>query len=184
MARRLALAALVTLAACGDISTPATRDSKSATPTPSPADPTAGHHQALDTAQAEHDAAVAEREQAERAARERAARATTTTRPPAGAHVEVHPNPPANIATASWYGPGFFGNRTACGQTYTDRIHGTAHRTLPCGTLVTFTNAGRTITVPVIDRGPYIPGRMWDLSHATCQALAHCYTGPIQWRLG
>jgi rare lipoprotein A (peptidoglycan hydrolase) len=50
--------------------------------------------------------------------------------------------------------------------------------------MVTFRNPanGATITVPVIDRGPFIPGRHWDLSAATCAALDHCYTGPIQWR--
>jgi rare lipoprotein A (peptidoglycan hydrolase) len=89
-----------------------------------------------------------------------------------------------NKAGASWYGPGFYGNRTACGQTYSETIQGTAHKTLPCGTKVTFRNPknGRTITVPVIDRGPYVDGRMWDLSRATCLALDHCYTGTIEWR--
>jgi hypothetical protein len=84
----------------------------------------------------------------------------------------------------SWYGPGLYGNGTACGQTYTPTIHGVAHKTLPCGTMITFRNPanGATITVPVIDRGPYVAGRNWDLSAATCAALDHCYTGPIQWR--
>jgi hypothetical protein len=85
----------------------------------------------------------------------------------------------------SWYGPGFYGGRTACGQAYTTTILGVANRTLPCGTLVTFRNPdnGRTITVPVIDRGPYVSGRQWDLSGAVCLALGHCYTGEILWRL-
>ncbi len=83
----------------------------------------------------------------------------------------------------SWYGPGFYGSGTACGQRYTQTIMGVAHRTLPCGTLVTFTWAGRTVTVPVIDRGPYVSGRQWDLSAAACKALAHCFTGPISWKL-
>ncbi|HEX5828071.1 MAG TPA: RlpA-like double-psi beta-barrel domain-containing protein [Candidatus Limnocylindrales bacterium] len=84
----------------------------------------------------------------------------------------------------SWYGPGLYGNGTACGQTYTRTILGTAHRTLPCGTRVTFRNPanGRTITVPVIDRGPYVDGRVWDLSAGTCTALGNCYTGTIQYR--
>ena len=84
----------------------------------------------------------------------------------------------------SWYGPGFYGNTTGCGQTYTSSIHGVAHKTLPCGTAVTFRNPanGAVVTVPVIDRGPYIAGRNWDLSAATCQALGHCYTGPLEWR--
>jgi hypothetical protein len=84
----------------------------------------------------------------------------------------------------SWYGPGFYGKRTACGLAYTKTIMGVAHRTLPCGTMVSFRNPanGRVVTVPVIDRGPYVAGRQWDLSGAVCTALAHCYTGPIQWR--
>lgn len=84
----------------------------------------------------------------------------------------------------SWYGPGFYGNRTACGLAYTKTIMGVAHRSLPCGTMVSFRNPanGKQITVPVIDRGPYVAGRHWDLSGAACTALAHCYTGPLDWR--
>jgi rare lipoprotein A (peptidoglycan hydrolase) len=86
----------------------------------------------------------------------------------------------------SWYGPGFYGSGTACGQKYTDTIMGVAHRTLPCGTLVTFRNPanGRQITVPVIDRGPYVSGRQWDMSRGLCVYLDHCYTGSIEWRWG
>jgi rare lipoprotein A (peptidoglycan hydrolase) len=81
--------------------------------------------------------------------------------------------PPATggLVVASWYGPGFYGNRTACGQTYSPAIFGVAHRTLPCGTLVTLTHGARTVTVPVIDRGPYVAGRSLDLSYATKLAL-------------
>ena len=75
------------------------------------------------------------------------------------------------IVLASWYGPGFYGNRTACGQTYTPEIVGVAHLSLPCGTLVTLTYGPRTVTVAVIDRGPYIVGRILDLSNATKLAL-------------
>jgi len=82
------------------------------------------------------------------------------------------PDPPTSgIVIASWYGPGFYGNRTACGQTYTPEIVGVAHRTLPCGTLVVLEYRGRTLTVPVIDRGPYIAGRTLDLSSATHIAM-------------
>ena len=84
----------------------------------------------------------------------------------------------------SFYGPGFYGKRTACGLAYTTTIMGVAHRTLPCGTRVQFKNPanGKVITVPVIDRGPYVDGRQWDLSGAACTALNHCYTGPLLWR--
>lgn len=83
------------------------------------------------------------------------------------------------IVVASWYGPGFYGNKTACGQLYTPEIVGVAHRTLPCGTLITITSPkGITLTVPVIDRGPFIKGRSLDLSNATraglqCSDLCH-----------
>jgi hypothetical protein len=84
----------------------------------------------------------------------------------------------------SWYGPGFYGKRTACGLAYTQGIVGVAHRTLPCGTKVTFRNPanGRTVTAPVIDRGPYVSGRQWDLSAGLCAALGHCYTGSLYWK--
>jgi rare lipoprotein A len=84
----------------------------------------------------------------------------------------------------SWYGPGFYGRRTACGLAMTMTLRGVASRTLPCGTLVTFRNPfnGATITVPVVDRGPYVAGRYWDLTYATCAAIGHCWTGPLDWR--
>ncbi len=75
------------------------------------------------------------------------------------------------IVIASWYGPGFYGNRTACGQVYTPEIIGVAHRTLRCGTMLVLEYRGRMMTVPVIDRGPYIAGRTLDLSSATRLAL-------------
>jgi hypothetical protein len=84
----------------------------------------------------------------------------------------------------SWYGPGFYGNGTACGQTLTTTLMGVAHRSLPCGTMVTFRYKGKTVTVPVVDRGPYVAGRTWDLTKGACVALGHCFTGPIEWRLG
>lgn len=71
---------------------------------------------------------------------------------------------------ATWYGPGFFGNGTACGQVYTDQILGVAHRTLPCGTNVTFFYNGIVLTIPVIDRGPYSDAD-WDLSAEAARRL-------------
>lgn len=84
----------------------------------------------------------------------------------------------------SWYGPGLIGNGTACGQTLTRSLLGVAHRTLPCGTLITFKSGGVTLTVPVVDRGPFVEGRIFDLTYAACKRLDHCYTGPIKWRYG
>lgn len=85
---------------------------------------------------------------------------------------DLPPPPTSGVVIASWYGPGFYGNRTACGQVYTPQIIGVAHRTLPCGTLVVIEFRGRTMTVPVIDRGPYVAGRTLDLSNATKIAMA------------
>jgi hypothetical protein len=74
-------------------------------------------------------------------------------------------------AEASWYGPGFWGNRTACGQVLQPGMLGVAHKTLPCGTKVKFRHGGRTVRVPVIDRGPFAGDREWDLTQATKQRL-------------
>jgi peptidoglycan lytic transglycosylase len=72
---------------------------------------------------------------------------------------------------ASWYGPGFWGNHTACGQILRHRTRGVAHPNLPCGTEVALTYRGRVVTVPVIDRGPFAHGRRWDLTRAVKRAL-------------
>lgn len=81
-------------------------------------------------------------------------------------------------ALATWYGPGFFGNRTACGQRLTTETLGVAHRWLPCGTMVAVLYAGRTITVPVIDRGPYSRAD-WDLTQRTARRLGFSGTDTI-----
>lgn len=85
----------------------------------------------------------------------------------------VPPPPPvAPVATtttvlASYYGPGFYGNLTACGQVMTSTLQGVAHRTLPCGTTVRLSYGERSVAVPVVDRGPFIAGREFDLTIAT-----------------
>jgi rare lipoprotein A len=78
---------------------------------------------------------------------------------------------------ASWYA--LYGNRTACGQTLTAGTLGVAHKTLPCGTMVTFRYGTREVTVPVIDRGPYAGGREWDLTGATARALGFGGVGVV-----
>jgi len=74
-------------------------------------------------------------------------------------------------AVATWYGPGLYGHHTACGQVLSHRIMGVAHKTLPCGTPVEVYLGGRSVTVPVIDRGPFAHGASYDLTSATAQAL-------------
>jgi len=74
-------------------------------------------------------------------------------------------------AHASWYGPGLYGNPLGCGGTlYPGRL-GVAHKTLPCGSKVTLRHRGRSVRVKVIDRGPYVGGREYDLTEATAQRL-------------
>jgi rare lipoprotein A len=76
---------------------------------------------------------------------------------------------PSGIAT--WFGPGFYGKQTACGQTLTPAVVGVANRTLPCGTLVSVTYDGHSLTVPVLDRGPYSHDAEWDLTAGAAQSL-------------
>jgi hypothetical protein len=80
---------------------------------------------------------------------------------------------------ATYYGPGFFGHRTACGLTLSRSTLGVANRTLPCGTRVALYYRGRTITVPVIDRGPYANHANWDLTSATASRLRMSSTATI-----
>jgi len=81
--------------------------------------------------------------------------------------------------TSTWYGPGFYGNRTACGQRLTSSILGVAHKSLPCGTRVALRANGRSLVVPVIDRGPYARGVTYDLTAATADRLGVMYTARI-----
>jgi hypothetical protein len=88
---------------------------------------------------------------------------------------------PFKSAGASWYGPGLYGNTTACGQTLRATTIGVAHRALPCGTVVKFVYRGRAVLAPVIDRGPFIKGRAWDLTAAASEALAFEGVGMVRY---
>jgi hypothetical protein len=72
---------------------------------------------------------------------------------------------------ATEFGPGFYGKPTACGTKLRRNTIGLANRTLKCGTPVAIYFRGRTMIVPVIDRGPYANGADWDLTEATGRAL-------------
>lgn len=74
-------------------------------------------------------------------------------------------------AVASYYGPGLYGGALACGGSLSPGTMGVAHKTLPCGTKVTLRYHGRSVTVRVIDRGPYVAGRDYDLTAATKHRL-------------
>jgi rare lipoprotein A (peptidoglycan hydrolase) len=83
-------------------------------------------------------------------------------------------------AYASWYGPGLYGGHLSCGGTLDAGDLGVAHKTLPCGSKVTLRHHGRVLRVPVIDRGPYVGGREYDLTEATAQRLRFRGHGAIQ----
>ncbi len=109
---------------------------------------------------------------------------------PGGTSPEPSSPPPANSSSgswtvykkATWYGPGFWNNQTACGQTLTKTTIGVAHKKLPCGTQVTFTHNGVSIAATVIDRGPYNKGYAWDLTKKTAKRIGFLEVGagPIQ----
>lgn len=87
---------------------------------------------------------------------------------------------PYHLAGASWYGGG---GSLACGGTLTSSTRGVANKTLPCGTIVFLRYHGNKVEVPVIDRGPFVAGREFDLTEATKRALGFGDTGEVWWRV-
>src|SRR3954452_23104638 len=83
------------------------------------------------------------------------------------------------LAGASYYGPGLYGNGVACGGTLLPGTMGVANKTLPCGTKVKLRYHGRSVTVPVIDRGPYVAGRDYDLTEAVKRKLGFPGIGTV-----
>lgn len=86
---------------------------------------------------------------------------------------------------ASWYGPGFFGNRTASGEVLRPGTLTAAHRSLPFGTMVRVTNLwnGRSAVVRINDRGPFHGSRVIDLAHGAAQELGLTASGLAQVKL-
>ena len=125
------------------------------------------------------------------------AQATTGGAPSAAPIVAAEPTPevtttafneaelsftPFRYAGASWYGgKTMWGRSTACGQVLRPSTVGVANKTLPCGTPVKFVWHGRSVIAPVIDRGPYITGRSWDLTSAAAESLEFEGIGRIQY---
>ncbi len=85
----------------------------------------------------------------------------------------------ATTGQASWYGPGFYGNRTASGEVFRPGTLTAAHRSLPFGTrvLVTNLNNGRSAVVRINDRGPFHGGRIIDLAHGAASQLGVTSSG-------
>ncbi|HEY9844423.1 MAG: septal ring lytic transglycosylase RlpA family protein [Candidatus Sericytochromatia bacterium] len=81
------------------------------------------------------------------------------------------PLPPSRSVTVSSYGPGLYGNKTASGSQLTASTVGLAHKTLPLGTRVDVTVNGKTVSAKVIDRGPYVGNREFDLTNGLIKQL-------------
>jgi rare lipoprotein A (peptidoglycan hydrolase) len=109
------------------------------------------------------------------------ASATYEEAPPAAPPVGGIDFSSMRTAGATWYGPGFYGNRTACGQTLRPRTIGVAHRDLPCGAAVKFVYHGRSMVARVIDRGPYAAGVDWDLTNGARRILRFEGSGKIRY---
>jgi rare lipoprotein A len=80
---------------------------------------------------------------------------------------------------ASWYGPGLYGNHLACGGRLAASTRGVAHKTLPCGTRVTLRKGNRIVRTRVIDRGPFVGGREFDMTAAVKDSLRFGSTGSV-----
>jgi rare lipoprotein A len=85
-----------------------------------------------------------------------------------------------HLAEASWYGGG---GTLACGGELTSSTLGVANKTLPCGTWITLRYGRRHVRVRVVDRGPYVAGREFDLTEATKRALGFGDLGEVWWSL-
>src|SRR5690348_14355278 len=107
----------------------------------------------------------------------------------AGGSLFRPPPPPVvggvQVGVASWYGPGFHGNRTANGEIYDQYEMTAAHPTLPLGTRVMVTNLtnGRSVEVRINDRGPFVDGRVIDLSYAAARTIAMVGPGTARVRI-
>ena len=113
---------------------------------------------------------------------------------PEPAAIPTPPQPPKPVVPlvisthsgeASWYGPGFYGNRTASGEVFRPGTMTAAHRTLPFGTRVRVTNLwnGRKAVVRINDRGPFAGDRVIDLAHGAASELGLTSSGIAEVRL-
>ena len=82
-------------------------------------------------------------------------------------------------ATVSWYGPGLYGNKLGCGGRLTPSTIGVANKALPCGTRLTLRKGSHIVRARVVDRGPYVGGREFDLTSATRRRLHFSGVGQI-----
>ncbi|MDP2181046.1 MAG: septal ring lytic transglycosylase RlpA family protein [Actinomycetota bacterium] len=88
-----------------------------------------------------------------------------------------------NSARVSWYGPGFYGNTMAGGGALRRDSMVVAHRSMAFGTRIQFEYNGRSCTAVVMDRGPYVGGRTFDLGPGTARALGFSGVGTVRYRV-
>ena len=85
-------------------------------------------------------------------------------------------------ARAAPYSPSAAHPRTACGQPFTDKTEGVAHPVLPCGVRLYIRFHGHEVLTQVIDRGPNVPGREFDITKALANKLGLHGTQTIKWQ--
>jgi rare lipoprotein A (peptidoglycan hydrolase) len=87
---------------------------------------------------------------------------------------------PRKRRTATWYGPGLYGNKMACGGKLTPNTFGVAHKSLPCGKRVTIAHGGRIVIARVVDRGPFVKGVEYDLTEKTARSVRMSSTSRVR----
>jgi rare lipoprotein A len=97
-------------------------------------------------------------------------------------HASALPSPVGSYtALAGSSGVVAYGKRTACGQIIGPRTEGVAHPVLPCGVKIYISLGDRHVLTVVIDRGPYVPGRQFDLTEALARRLGLSGVQRIHW---
>jgi rare lipoprotein A len=97
-------------------------------------------------------------------------------------HTTTGPKPVGSyVALAGSSGPAAFGHKTACGGVITSATEGVAHPTLPCGARIFIFFNGVRVLTQVIDRGPYVPGRQFDLTDALARRVGLSGVQRIHW---
>lgn len=99
----------------------------------------------------------------------------------AGAVAGVASSSSSRVSVASWYGPGLYGNRLACGGRLSPSTNGVAHKSLPCGTRLVVCFRGRCRRTVVVDRGPFVAGRELDLTAGLAASLRFAGVGVVHW---
>ncbi len=89
------------------------------------------------------------------------------------------------VGYASYYADKFHGRTTACGEIYDRNKYTAAHRSLPCGTIVKVVNLenGKSVVVRINDRGPFVRGRIIDLSYAAAKKIDMIRKGVVKVRI-